>query len=360
MGAIFDFINKPLGMLMRVFAQAFGGNFAMSVFIFTLLIDIILIPLSIKSQKSTVAQMRIKPKLDELKKRYGDDKQKMAQAQQELYQKENVSMAGGCLPMLIRLIVLFAIYNLILSPLTYMSGADKTKVANFKAAVDSGMSVIEKNDEARYKEISEQFSWSKSSNNDLVIIKLVRDDSGVAEEIIGKANLKKVKDSDKKQAYKNKDEVLKDLEAIRKKDKEAGINYTLFSKKVDLTETPDFSMDIFHKFQLNWLLPFGAFLAQILMSLISMKINKINNPDAPSMMAMMLLMPLISLFIGFGFPGGVCFYWICSSIVGGLVQVFVQIFYGPQKLLARERTKDLVKQCDFEAKQLEHFGSKLN
>lgn len=355
MGAIFDFINIPLGYVMRFFAQIFGGNFAVSVFVFTLAIDVVLIPLSIKSQKSTVSQMRLKPKLDELKKRYGDDKQKMAQAQQELYQKENVSMAGGCAPMIIRLVILFAIYNLILSPLTYMAGADKTKVTNLKAVIDSGMEVIEKKDEAEFKKISDKFSWSAKSNNDLVLIKFVRDDGNTVNEVIKKAKLKSIKD-DGKQIYKNTDAVLKDLEAIRKCDKEAGIDYTLFSDKVNLTETPDFNIDIIHFFKLNWLLPVGAFVAQILMSLVSMQINKINNPDAPSMMGMMLLMPLISLFIGFGFPGGVCFYWICSSVVGGIIQVFVQIFYGPQRLLARERTKDLVKECDFEQKQLEKLN----
>ena len=65
-------------------------------------------------------------------------------------------------------------------------------------------------------------------------------------------------------------------------------------------------------------------------------------------MGMMLMMPLMSLFIGFGFPCGVTFYWACSSIVGGLIQIAVQYFYGPHRMLAQERSKELSKQCDFE------------
>lgn len=343
MTKIFDIINIPLGYVMRFLAQILGGNFAASVLLFTFLIDVVLIPLSIKSQKSTVSQMRIKPKLDELKKRYGDDKQKMAQAQQELYQKENVSMAGGCLPMIIRLVILFSIYTLILSPLTYMAGIKDTKVDNVKEAIEISMTKLEKKDEDRFNEIKKEFNYTPKSNNELSVIKFVRDDTGVLKELLGNKKYKSLE---------------KDLAEIKKKDKE--IDYTLFIDKIDLAETPDFNIDIVHNFKLNWLLPIGAFIAQILMSLVSMRINKINNPDAPSMMGMMLLMPLISLFIGFGFPGGVCFYWICSSIVGGVVQVFIQIFYGPQKLLARERAKDLLKECDFEEKQLEKLGTKLN
>ena len=89
----------------------------------------------------------------------------------------------------------------------------------------------------------------------------------------------------------------------------------------------------------------------MLTSVVSMRINKHINPDAPSMAGMMLTMPLISLSIGFSFPGGVCFYWICSSLIGGAIQSAIQILYGPHKLLARDRAKELSKVCDFEAGQ---------
>ena len=341
MGSLFNFINIPLGYVMRFLAELLGGNFAASVFAFTLLIDLLLIPLTIKSQKSTVAQLRVKPKLDELKKRYGDDRKKFAAAQQELYQKEGVSMAGGCLPMLVRLVLLFAIYSLILSPLTYMSGADKTKVNNVTNAVAAGMEELKEKDADKYEEIAKKISWnssSKNSGNQLGVIKVVRDDTGIIEEILDEKEYEKIKD---------------DLEAVREKDKKAGINYTLFG--VDLTNKPSFNIDIFHHFEAGWLLPIGAFLAQMLMSLVSAKINKINNPEAPSMMGMMLFVPIISLFIGFTFPGGVCFYWICSSLIGGAIQAGVQVFYGPQRLLARQREKELGKQCEFEEKQLLKF-----
>ena len=95
-------INKPLGWILRNLASIFNGNFAIAVFIFTIIINLALIPLSIKSQKSSMQQTRVKPKLDELKKRCGDDKQKYSAAMQEVYQEEGVSMSGGCLPMIIR------------------------------------------------------------------------------------------------------------------------------------------------------------------------------------------------------------------------------------------------------------------
>lgn len=92
MQTLFNIINIPFGWALEFLSSLFGGNFAAAVFFFTLLINVILIPLSIKSQKSSVQQTRIKPKLDELKKKYGDDKQKYSEAMQKLYQEENVSI----------------------------------------------------------------------------------------------------------------------------------------------------------------------------------------------------------------------------------------------------------------------------
>ena len=329
---------------MRFLSGVFGGNFAVAVFMFTLFIDALLIPLSIKSQKSSVQQMRIKPKMDEIRRKYGDDRQKLAEAQQKLYQDEGVSMSGGCLPMLIRLVIMMSIYSLILSPLTFMAGANNDKATNVYNALSTSMTTLEKEDEARFKEVSKEISWTKNSGknargNQLLLINIIRENPEVFEEIMDEEEYKKIEG---------------DLQSIIEKDKETAIDYELFG--INLLETPEFSFD-FTKFRFIWLIPISAFLAQMLTSVISMRINKRNNPEAPSMAGMMLTMPLISLFIGFSLPGGVGFYWICSSLIGGFIQAAIQLLYGPQSMLARERAKELVKQCDFEATQLKKYSA---
>lgn len=346
MQTIFNIINIPLGYVLRFLADIFANDFAAAVAVFTLLINLVLIPLSIKSQKSSVQQMRIKPKMDELKKRYGDDRQKMAEAQQKLYQEEGVSMSGGCLPMIIRLVLMMSIYYLIMSPLTYIANVDAAHINNVYSTVSETLEEVKDEDEAQYNAYLKQLGWSeRGANKDLMIINIIRSDADVLKQILPEKEYAKIED---------------DLIAIKEKDAETNVNYLLFgNEKLNLTETPKFSFDIFNDAQMLWLIPIGAFLAQILTSLISMKINKINNPEAPSMAGMMLTMPLISLFIGFGLPGGVGFYWICSSLIGGLIQSGVQLFYGPQKLLARERSKELLKQCDFEAKQKDKFQASV-
>ncbi len=345
MDFISNIINTPLGYVIRFFADIFNGSFAASVFAFTLLINIILIPLSIKSQKSSVQQTRIKPKLDELKRRYGDDKQKYNEAMQKLYQEENISMSGGCLPMILRLVLMMSIYWLILSPLTYMTGIDSARIKNVTSTISAGMSDLKEKDADKYKEYIEILDWNEKAGdkqNELIVVRLIRNDDIDIHDILSKKQYEKIEE---------------DFEYIKKKDTEVGIDYNLFTEKLDLTQKPKFSFDIFHKAQWIWLIPLLAFAAQMLTSLVSMRMQKKLNPEAPSMAGMMLTMPLLSLFIGFTLPGGVGFYWICSSIIGGFIQTGVQQFYGPHKMLARERAKELSKQLEFEDGQIKKISA---
>ena len=343
MDKLFDIINIPFSYILRFIADMSGGNFAVAVFVFTLLINLAFIPLTIKSQKSAVQQMRIKPKLDALREKCGDDKQKYSMEMQELYQKEGVSMGGGCLPMLLRLVVMMSIYWLIMSPVTYLSGVEKAKVNNVNTVITESFNELKKSDKDKYDDITKKLDWSaKNVNNQLGIIKIVRDNEKV--EIL--------KDSLTDKQY---GKIEDDLQYMIKKDKEAGIEFSLFG--IDLTATPKFSIDIFNAFNRTWIMPLLAFVAQMLTSVMSSIMQKKQNPDAPSMMGMMLMMPLMSLFIGFGFPCGVTFYWACSSLIGGVIQILVQQFYGPPKLLSKARAKQLAKQCDFETTQINKFGT---
>lgn len=131
---MFDFIGIPMGYVLRFLAGLVGNNFAAAVLVFTVLINLLMIPLTVKSQKSSVGQMRIRPKLDELKEKYGDDRQGYSLAMQELYQKENVSMSGGCLPMLLRMVFMMAVYSVINNPLRFMCGVDNGLIKDAIAA----------------------------------------------------------------------------------------------------------------------------------------------------------------------------------------------------------------------------------
>ena len=333
---LFNYIAILPGYLMSFLSDLFGGNFALAVFVFTLLINLALLPLSIKSQKSSVQQTRIKPKLDELKKRYGDDRQKYNAAMQKLYQEEGVSMSGGCLPMVIRLVLMLSIYQIILSPLTYMVHVKEDTYTHVATTISD---VVKKDDSHKLKE---KYSWDAKqvSRNQLPLIKIINDDENLIEESLPENKYQSIKE---------------DYATIKEAVKKSKVDFNFFG--IDLTQKPNFNIDIINHWEAIWIMPLLAFASQMLTSILSSKMQKKTNPDAPNMMGLMLTMPLISLVIGFNFAGGVTFYWACSSLIGGFIQVATQQFYGPHKMLAATRIKELTNEYKLENTQLEKAGN---
>ena len=86
------------------------GNYGWSVVVFTLLIKLVLVPFDYKSRVSMRKTTKLQPKINELQKRYGNDKEKLNKKMAELYQKEKISPLSSCLPMLLTMPVLFAMF----------------------------------------------------------------------------------------------------------------------------------------------------------------------------------------------------------------------------------------------------------
>ena len=96
------------------------GNYAVAIIVFILLVKLVFLPVNINQQKATAKQTAVRPKLDALKERCGDDKQKYNMEMQELYRREGVKLMGGCLPQLITLPFLWGVWMAIRSPLSYI------------------------------------------------------------------------------------------------------------------------------------------------------------------------------------------------------------------------------------------------
>ncbi|MBR3990949.1 MAG: YidC/Oxa1 family membrane protein insertase, partial [Clostridia bacterium] len=136
MGKIFGFIFTPLGWLIRTF-YSWTHNYLISILLFALVIEIILSPLQIKQQKNSIKQAKLAPKINAIRKRYAGrndnvSKQKMNQEIMEVYQQEGFNPAGGCLPMLIQLPIVLCVYQVIINPLTYLSGLPNSAIETIK------------------------------------------------------------------------------------------------------------------------------------------------------------------------------------------------------------------------------------
>jgi len=87
------------------------GDVGIAIIIVTILIRIILVPLSFKSMKSQQALQELQPKMDEIKKKYKDDKKKQSEELMKFYKENKVNPMSSCLPMLIQLPIIFALYR---------------------------------------------------------------------------------------------------------------------------------------------------------------------------------------------------------------------------------------------------------
>jgi len=106
---VFTALSKPLFLALELFYKLVG-NWGWSIVIVTFLIKLAFFPLSAKSYKSMAAMKKLQPRMQTLKERYKDDRQKFQMEMMALYKKEKVNPAGGCLPILIQIPVFLAFY----------------------------------------------------------------------------------------------------------------------------------------------------------------------------------------------------------------------------------------------------------
>lgn len=99
---LFRFVLNPLHKL--------TGNWGWAIILTTLLLKIVLYPLAAAQYRSMAKMRQVAPRMEALKQRYGEDKQKYNQAMMELYQKEKINPAGGCLPIIPQMFLFIALY----------------------------------------------------------------------------------------------------------------------------------------------------------------------------------------------------------------------------------------------------------
>ncbi len=103
------FISEPLFWLLD-WIHSFIGNWGWSIVVLTFLIKLAFFHLSATSYKSMARMRKLQPRVQAIRERYGDDKQKMNQAMMQIYKEEKINPLGGCLPILVQIPVFIALY----------------------------------------------------------------------------------------------------------------------------------------------------------------------------------------------------------------------------------------------------------
>ncbi len=115
-----DIIADILGIVVRFIYDITANNYALTIVLFTILAKVMLFPLNLKQAKSTREMQKIKPKYDEILKKHKNDKVKQSEELTKLYSEHKINPLGGCLPLLIQLPLILAIFYIVKQPLTYV------------------------------------------------------------------------------------------------------------------------------------------------------------------------------------------------------------------------------------------------
>jgi len=285
--SLFDIlIYRPLGFLIQIIYDLVQ-NYGLAIILFTIVIKLILMPLQVKSQKAMKRQQKIQPIVAELQKKYANDQQRLSQEMMKVYKENNVSMTGGCLPLLIQFPILIGLYNIIRRPLTYIRGinfSDKSALEQVKELASKVGEKIPNMDQFIQNEQIKISTWANQHN-------------------------------------------ITDWE----------INFDFLG--LDLSQKPQFN-SIFKLMNGDFsdlsttlliLIPAVAMLLTWLSSKYSQKLSgsaNNTNEQAQSMTkSMNLMMPLMTGYFTFILPSGIGIYWIISSVMQIVQQFIITLFF---------------------------------
>ena len=138
---MFQFFANIFGYLLNIIND-FVGNYGLAIILFTVIIKILMLPLSIKQQKTMKKSAKIQEQVKILQFKYKNDPEKLNREMMDLYKKENMSPFSGCLSTIVQFILLISIFYMVRFPLTYMEKIDKNQLDTYVQQMkDDGMAV---------------------------------------------------------------------------------------------------------------------------------------------------------------------------------------------------------------------------
>ncbi len=291
MTSIWDIINIPLGWIIKL-SYSLTHNYALALLLFALILQVLLFPFGIKQQKNSVKQATLRPKEQAIRKKYAgrDDavtRQKMNEEIMDLYQRENFNVMGGCLPMLIQFPILFALYNVVVSPLKYICGYSVDVIKAIQLKIFDLMTAAEMAG-------ADAFAAEKTVRQIDLITKMR--ELGVSNFVDGSGA------------------------AITE---DTLPNFMSFG--MDLSKIPSFT-----SFDLLLLIPALTLIITLLSTWITRKFTYNPNPDGQTDMSVKILqlsMPLLSVYITFTVAAAIGLYWIYRNILTTIQQIVLSKMY---------------------------------
>jgi YidC/Oxa1 family membrane protein insertase len=126
---MFQIFTQPILSALILLYKVLFSNLGLATIVLTAIVRLLLIPLTNPQMKSAQKMQELGPEMEKLKKKFGQDKQKLMQAQMELYKKHGINPAAGCLPQILNLVILismFQVFNLVMQAGTAVEKLNKS------------------------------------------------------------------------------------------------------------------------------------------------------------------------------------------------------------------------------------------
>lgn len=322
-------LGKVMNGIYNVMDGLFGiQNIGVCIIIFTIIVYTLMIPLTIKQQKWSKMSSVMNPEIQKIQKKYAGKKDqasmlKQQEEMQTVYEKYGTSPTGGCLPMLIQMPVLFALYPVIQNIPNYVQGVKDVymPVVNQIMAADGFQKIMEKIGEA--KPVLMNASSYDYSQADTLVNALYKFQDSTWNTLVDKIpSLKDIVEST--------------TQTVGHLNSFLGINIGEAPFTMLTAAIKDFSII---GIILAVIIPVMAGLTQF----ISVKLQPQpevdpSNQMANSMKTMTYTMPLFSVFMGFTLPAGLGLYWAISAVVRCAQQLAIN------KYLSKKSTDEMIQE----------------
>ncbi len=281
------FLAGPLAFLIRPIYNL-TGNYGATLIIATIIIKLLTIPLTIKSQKNMAKTQLIQPEMNKLQAKYKNDKEKLAMEMQKLYKQYDVNPMGGCLPLIIQMFILFGFIGVIYHPFEHILGLTDGEIKTL--AVKLGMP----------DKTNEMYLWGAKGIN----------------------------------------EALNEIKAGL-----TNINFNFFG--INLTKAPNTAP----KEWTVWIFPALATASTVLSSYITKKQQPEKKPAAnqneqmpDTGNTMLKIMPVMTAFFTYSMPIGMSLYWTVSTVVQLIQQSVMNKFINEKMKLQIEEKQEEIRE----------------
>lgn len=335
---MFAAISNLFGYLLNFLYELVNNNFGFAIILFSILLRIILLPVTIKQQKSMQKTNKIQGEIKALQFKYKNNPEMLNKETMELYKREKISPFSGCLSAIIQIIIILSVFYLVSEPLTYMKKAND-KNPELKQVVEQYKSEIKEsnNKKTRYIEIAtiarirddynklnnEQKTENTETNNENNQENINTEN---VEKVENKENAEKAETSEATENKEEKVDVTKKKEILEK------LNINMEFLGLDLSKVPTENLKDFTVYIIPVLYVISSFISIKLTTNAQKKKNKNDKnedkkdeADAMAQMSksMSYMLPIMTLSIAFIAPLGLALYWFVSNVLMILERIII-------------------------------------